>query len=68
MNILRIYFEEYELLMSMQTKNHKVMPETFKVYPIFRDEDGEYPRVGAEIPMSLAEAKVILPKQYFHEC
>jgi hypothetical protein len=68
MNILRIYFEEYQLLMTMQTKNRRVMPETFKVYPIFRDEHGKNPRVGAEIEMSLAEAKVILPSQYFHEC
>ena len=54
--------------MTMQTKNRRVMPETFKVYPIFRDEHGKNPRVGAEIEMSLAEAKVILPSQYFHEC
>jgi len=68
MNILRIYFEEYELLMSMQTKNRKVMPETFKVYPIFRDETGANPKVGEEIFMPLGAAKAILPKQYFHEC
>ena len=53
--------------MSMQTKQRKVMPETFRVYPIFRDEHGEDPRVGEAIDMSLQEAKVILPKQYFHE-
>ena len=67
MNILRIYFEEYELLMSMQTTNNRVMPETFKVHPIFRDVHGNDPRVGEAIDMSLEEAKVILPKQYFHE-
>lgn len=67
MNVLRIYFEEYQLLMSMQTKQRRVMPETFRVHPIFKDEHGADPRVGEAINMSLEEAKVILPKQYFHE-
>ncbi len=44
------------------------MPETFKVYPVFRDETGANPKVGEELFMPLGAAKAILPKQYFHEC
>jgi hypothetical protein len=64
MNILRIYYKQYELLLNMQTKDGRILPETFKVHPVFRDVDGNHPMIGEAIDLSLTEAKIILPIKY----
>jgi len=64
MNILRIYYEQYELLLNMQIVDGHILPETFKVFPVFRDVDGSNPKLGEAIVLSLTEAKIILPIKY----
>ena len=64
MNILRIYYDQYELLLNMQTKDGRIIPDTFKIFPVFRDVDGSNPKLGEAINLSLTEVKVILPIEY----
>ena len=64
MNILRIYFDQYEVLLTMQTVGKRIKPETFKFHPVFRDADGENPTFGEAVNMTYAEAKLLLPIEY----